>query len=88
MKRLILIDGVNFFYRGAWSGAAVFTVRGEDMSYVMTYLRNLVSLMRHFGSEDKNYYAICWEGGYRERIRISSARSASGAYIPVCSAQP
>ena len=78
MKRLILIDGVNFFYRGAWGGSAVCTVHGEDMSYVLSYFRNLSLLFKEFGTRDKNYYAICWEGGYDERLRISSAAVSAG----------
>lgn len=78
MKRLILIDGVNFFYRGAWSGAEIKTVHGEDVSYVLTYFRNIAGLFNVFGCDDQNYYAICWEGGYDERLRISSEAVESG----------
>lgn len=78
MKRLLLIDGVNFFYRGAWGGAEIKSIRGEDVSYVLAYFRNLVDLLTWFGCNDQNYYAICWEGGYDERLRISSEAVKAG----------
>ena len=81
MKRLILIDGINFFYRGAWSGSSseMKTVHGEDMTYVLAYFRNLANLVEHFRfPTDENSYAICWDGGYDERLRISSEAVASG----------
>lgn len=78
MKRLILIDGINFFYRGAWSGSEVCTVKGEDMSYVLAYFRNLIGLIRKFGTRDYNKYIICWDGGYDERLRISSEAVEKG----------
>jgi 5'-3' exonuclease len=78
MKRLILIDGINFFYRGAWGGSDVCTVKGEDMSYVLAYFRNLIGLIRRFGTDDENKYIICWDGGYDERLRISSEAVEKG----------
>lgn len=78
MKRLILIDGINFFYRGAWGGSEVHTVHGEDMSYVLAYFRNITSLLRNFGTTDENKYIICWDGGYDERLRISSEAVEKG----------
>ncbi|MBR4316830.1 MAG: hypothetical protein IKP65_07720 [Alphaproteobacteria bacterium] len=78
MNRLILIDGINFFYRGAWGGGEVCTLQGQDMSYVLSYFRNLDSLVRHFGVTDKNKYIICWDGGYDERLRISSEAVQKG----------
>ena len=78
MKRLVLIDGTNFFFRGAWGGNDICTVHGEDVSYVLAYFRNLYSLMGRFGNVDHNYYAICWEGGYDERLRISSEAVQAG----------
>lgn len=77
MNRLVLIDGVNFFYRGAWQGTDVCTVRGEDMSYVVAYIRNLCSLMEEIGKKNTRY-VICWEGGYDERLRISSEAVEKG----------
>lgn len=78
MKRLILIDGINFFYRGVWAGSNVFTVKGEDMSCVLAYFRNIIGLIKRFGTDDENKYIICWDGGYDERLRISSEAVAKG----------
>jgi DNA polymerase-1 len=78
MKRLILIDGINFFYRGVWGGTGVYNLQGEDMSYVLAYFRNITSLIKRFGTQDKNKYIICWDGGYDERLRISSEAVAKG----------
>ena len=76
-KRLVLIDGINFFYRGAWSGAEVLSYKGEDMSYVLTYFRNLVGMMRGFKGWE-NTYVICWDGGYDARLRVSSEAVSRG----------
>ncbi len=72
---LVLIDGVNFFYRGAWSHAEVPDRNGEDVSYVLAFFRNLSRLMRKIG---RARYVVCWEGGYDERLRISSEAVAAG----------
>ena len=78
-KRLVLIDGINFFYRGAWSGAEVLSYRGEDMAYVLTYFRNLQSMMDRFDRDGwENTYVICWDGGYDARLRISSEAVQKG----------
>ena len=79
MKRLVLIDGINFFYRGAWSGASqdMKTIHGEDMTYVLAYFRNLATLVSHFRGDD-NTFIICWDGGYDERLRISSESVEAG----------
>ena len=81
MKRLVLIDGINFFYRGAWSGVSgeMKTIHGEDMTYVLAYFRNLANLVNHFKfPTDENKYIICWDGGYDERLRISSEAVNAG----------
>lgn len=81
MKRLVLIDGINFFYRGAWSGVSqdMKTIHGEDMTYVLAYFRNLANLIAHFKfPTDENKYVICWDGGYDERLRISSEAVNAG----------
>ena len=78
MKRLILIDGINFFYRGVWAGSDICTVKGEDMSCVLAYFRNIIGLIRRFGTDDENKYIICWDGGYDERLRISSEAVEKG----------
>ena len=81
MKRLVLIDGINFFYRGAWSGVSgeMKTIHGDDMTYVLAYFRNLANLVNHFKfPTDENRYVICWDGGYDERLRISSEAVTAG----------
>lgn len=81
MKRLVLIDGINFFYRGAWGGTSndMRTIHGEDMTYVLAYFRNLANLISHFNLYgDENRYVICWDGGYDERLRISSEAVNAG----------
>ena len=79
MKRLVLIDGINFFYRGAWSGVSqdMKTIHGEDMTYVLAYFRNLATLVSRFRGDD-NTFIICWDGGYDERLRISSEAVKAG----------
>ena len=79
MKRLVLIDGINFFYRGAWSGVSqdMKTIHGEDMTYVLAYFRNLATLVSRFRGDD-NTFIICWDGGYDERLRISSDAVKAG----------
>lgn len=79
MKRLVLIDGINFFYRGAWSGVSndMKTIHGEDMTYVLAYFRNLATLVNRFRGDD-NTFIVCWDGGYDERLRISSEAVATG----------
>ena len=80
-NRLVLIDGVNFFYKGAWGGPTQLSIRGEDVTYIYAFMRNLVSLIRKF-EEDENdlnvKFAICWDGGYNERMRISSEAVQKG----------
>lgn len=80
-NRLVLIDGVNFFYKGAWGGTTQLSIRGEDVTYIYAFMRNLVSLIRKF-EEDENdlnvKFAICWDGGYNERMRISSEAVQKG----------
>ena len=81
MKRLVLIDGINFFYRGSWTGASqdMKSIQGEDMTYVLAYMRNLAYLIKRFKSiYDENRFVICWDGGYDERLRISSEAVTAG----------
>lgn len=81
MKRLVLIDGINFFYRGAWTGMSqdMKTIHGEDMTYVLAYFRNLAKLVKRFQSPfDENRFIVCWDGGYDERLRISSEAVTAG----------
>lgn len=81
MKRLVLIDGINFFYRGSWTGKSqdMISIQGEDMSYVLAYMRNLAYLIKRFKSpDDENTFVICWDGGYDERLRISSEAVSAG----------
>jgi len=72
---LVLIDGINFFYRGAWSHAEVPDCHGEDISYVLAFFRNLARTARRVGRAE---FVVCWDGGYDERLRISSEAVAAG----------
>lgn len=79
MKRLVLIDGINFFYKGAWSGTTQLSVKGENVTYIYAFMRNLVSIIRKFTEDDsKSTFVICWDGGYDERMKISSEAVAKG----------
>lgn len=79
MKRLVLIDGINFFYRGAWKGGEIWHCNGKDMSYVVIFFRNLANMMENLGKDGaENTFAICWDGGYAERLRISTEAVEKG----------
>lgn len=79
MKRLVLIDGINFFYKGAWSGTTQLSIKGENVTYIYAFMRNLVSMIRKFTEDGaKTSFIICWDGGYNERMKISSAAVAEG----------
>lgn len=78
MKRLVLIDGVNFFYKGAWTGGVTLTAQGEDVTYIYAFMKNLIASIKQQESEADCDFVICWDGGYTERLRISSAAQAKG----------
>lgn len=79
MKKLILIDGINFFYKGAWSGGVTLTAKGEDVTYIYAFIKNLLSLINNMESvTDDCTFIICWDGGYTERLRISSEARDKG----------
>lgn len=79
MKRLVLIDGVNFFYKGCWANNPTLTIRGEDVTYIYAFVKNLISLIRKTeNKEDEVKYVICWDGGYDERMKISSKAVEAG----------
>ena len=79
MKRLVLIDGINFFYKGAWSGTTQLSIKGENVTYIYAFMRNLVSIIRKFTEDGaKPTFVICWDGGYDERMKISSEAVAKG----------
>lgn len=79
MKRLVLIDGINFFYKGAWFGTTQLSIKGENVTYIYAFMRNLVSIIRKFTEDGaKPTFVICWDGGYDERMKISSEAVAKG----------
>lgn len=78
MKRLVLIDGINFFYKGAWTGSVTLTAQGEDVTYIYAFIKNLIATIKQMEADADCDFAICWDGGYTERLRISSAAQAQG----------
>lgn len=79
MKKLVLVDGINFFYRGCWSGAPTLSVRGEEVTYIYAFFRNFLSMMRKLEQKfDDVDFVVCWDGGYNERMKISSKAVESG----------
>ena len=76
MKSLVLIDGVNFFYRGSWTLSKSFNPQGTEVTCVRCFLVNLLNMMKRLGLDSK--YVVCWDGGYNERMRISSQAVADG----------
>ncbi len=77
MKRLVLIDGVNFFYRGSWTLAKSYSLSGSDVTYVRCFITNLLNMIKKLGVENTTYI-VCWDGGYTERMRISSQAVKDG----------
>lgn len=80
MKKLVLIDGANFFYRGCWSNnQTLLSMSGEDTTYTYAFFRNLFSLVRQLETRDDDVdFVACWDGGYTERLRISSEAVRAG----------
>lgn len=72
-RRLLLIDGTNFFFKGAWGAATDLTCDGASVRFLYAFYQNLCSLLRAFEEKDWDVTAIvCWDGGHAERTRIST----------------
>jgi len=70
MKKLVLIDGINFYFKGSYVGELDYN--GKKVQYIYAFLKNLLSLMKKMEmSGDFVRYVVCWDGGYKERLRIS-----------------
>ncbi len=78
-RRLLLIDGTNFFFKGTWSGNRVLTRDGTSVGYLYAFYVNVCSLLRLFEKDARDTLAVvCWDGGHAERTRISAAAVAAG----------
>ena len=77
--RLLLIDGTNFFFKGAWSGGQQLTFDGHDVKCLYAFHLNLCNLIRKFEDDDwKCTVIVCWDGGYAERLKISTEAVEKG----------
>jgi len=77
MKRLILIDGSNYFFRGAWAGNL--TANGVSVKYTYSFFRSIVNTIKQFERDGYDCdFVVCWDGGYSERLRISQEAVDSG----------
>lgn len=70
MKKLVLIDGTNFYFRGSFVGEL--NVNGRSIKYIYAFLRNMISLIKTMQKDNSEVdYVCCWDGGYSQRLRIS-----------------
>lgn len=77
MKKLVLIDGINFYFKGSYVGELDYN--GKKVQYIYAFLKNLLSLMKKMEmSGDFVRYVVCWDGGYKERLRISQQAVEKG----------
>ena len=79
MKRLLLVDGTNFFFRGSWGTGGYPNKNGHDMTYLYAFVRNFCTLVRQYevpGDEVKT--VVCWDGGYDRRTAASRKAVAAG----------
>jgi len=77
-KRLLLLDGTNFFFKGSW-GTHDLTLNGESIKCLYSFYLNLPALIRQF--EDPEWeltMVVGWDGGYTERTRISTEAVEAG----------
>lgn len=77
-KRLLIVDGTNFFFKGNW-GTHDLTLNGESIKCLYAFHLNIASLIRKFESEEWEVKTVvCWDGGHHERTRISSEAVKAG----------
>lgn len=70
-RRLLLVDGTNFFFKGNW-GTHDLTLNGESIKCLYSFHLNLPALIRKFEDNEWNLTVVVgWDGGYEERARIS-----------------
>lgn len=75
--RLLLIDGTNFFFK-IWGRQPLF-LDGRNITALYSFHLNLCAILRRF--EDKEWECtpiICWDGGYAERLKISTEAVEKG----------
>ena len=79
MKKLVLIDGVNFYYKGQWAAGKSYNFQGTDVTYVRSFLSNLLNMLKRLGKDGSELTCVvCWDAGYDERLRISSKAVEEG----------
>lgn len=77
MKKLVLIDGINFYFKGSFVGQL--SVNGKKVQYIYAFLKNFISLTKLLQKKDEQViFVICWDGGYKERTRISQQAVQKG----------
>lgn len=77
MKRLVLIDGTNFYFRGSFVGEL--NANGRSIKYIYAFLRNMISLIKMMQKDKSEVdYVCCWDGGYSQRLRISQEAVEKG----------
>ena len=77
MKKLVLIDGTNFYFKGSFVGQL--SVNGKKVQYIYAFFKNLISLMKKIQKKDDEVvYVLCWDGGYEQRLRISQEAVEKG----------
>ena len=77
-KRLLLVDGTNFFFKGNW-GSHDLTLNGESIKCLYSFHLNLPALIRKFEDNEWELTVILgWDGGYEERARISTEAVEAG----------
>ena len=77
MRRLILIDGTNFFFKGSFAGNL--TVNGKSVKYIYAFFRNIISLIKIFENDcDEAVFICCWDSGHDERTRLSEEAVKNG----------
>ena len=70
MKKLVLIDGTNFFFKGSFVGQL--SINGKKVQYIYAFMKNILSLMKILEKKDDEViFILCWDGGYTQRLRIS-----------------
>ena len=76
-KRLLLIDGTNFFFK-IWGKQPLF-LNGRNITALYSFHLNLCNLLRKFeDSEWECRTIVCWDGGYSERLKISTEAVEKG----------
>lgn len=76
-KRLLLVDGTNFFFK-VW-GKQPLIFNGKNVTALYSFYINLCALLRKFeDSEWECKTVVCWDGGYEERLKLSEEAVANG----------